>query len=368
MFAKSLCLALLFATRVFGHGQMSRHLVTEDLSMVVVLADAEATEGPYDEEVEDYIYTSDMTAAAKAGSAGVTTDRASVLDAVPLTLTLTVYDLSTADSGYANEFANVDVFLWHTDAAGVYSSVEQARQSKEGTDGQHWLRAYQTTGADGTVTFQTIMPGWYSGRTVHFHVRFRAHDSDSWAATTQFFVADADVDLYEDEDQYTSNSASQTSLASDNIYSGLDSSVRDILTLDLSGGVSSGFTANMEVGLICAECDGVASPTDAPTKAPEASPTTAPQPVPTVAPQVTPTNSPQATTTDAPVATSTDAPVASPTDAPQTGSTDAPVAASTNAPFASSAPTNRRNQGKNNGKNNGGKNPSSGGKLGKRRK
>eukprot|EP00934_Nitzschia_sp_Nitz4_P001364 Nitzschia sp. Nitz4//scaffold376_size14603//3467//4495//NITZ4_008918-RA/size14603-processed-gene-0.0-mRNA-1//1//CDS//3329549652//1364//frame0 len=244
-----LILFALLCRHAAGHGQMSRHLTTEDLSMVVVMADARATEGPYYEQDSDYIYTDDMTTAAVAGTSGVSSDRLSVLNGIPLTLTVTVYDLSTASSGYADEYSDVEVFLWHTDALGVYSDVDQSRQRTEGTSGQYWLRAYQTTGDDGTVTFNTILPGWYTGRAIHYHVRMRSSGSTNWAATSQFFVNDTARSLYESVEPYSNNTQSKQSLTYDNVYKGLSSSVRDMLVLNLQGSVESGFTAEMELGL-----------------------------------------------------------------------------------------------------------------------
>ena len=41
------------------------------------------------------------------------------------------------------------------------------------TNGQTWLRGYQTTDATGLATFTTIVPGWYSGRAIHIHFKVR---------------------------------------------------------------------------------------------------------------------------------------------------------------------------------------------------
>eukprot|EP00934_Nitzschia_sp_Nitz4_P003975 Nitzschia sp. Nitz4//scaffold180_size44305//39152//40087//NITZ4_007243-RA/size44305-processed-gene-0.46-mRNA-1//1//CDS//3329539479//3965//frame0 len=245
----TLVLLAFFSTNVAGHGQMSRHLVTEDLSMVVVMADAETTQGPYYEEDSSYMNTNDLTEAATAGSTGVTEDRDSVLDGVPLELTMTVYDLSTSSEGYAEECGGVEVFLWHCDAIGVYSDVSKASQMTEDTTGQYWLRAYQTTARNGKVTFNTILPGWYTSRSIHYHVRLRYTGSTSWAATTQFLVNDTARSLFESIEPYASDTQQQTDLANDSIYNGLSSDVRDLLVLNMQGSVEAGFTAEMELGL-----------------------------------------------------------------------------------------------------------------------
>ena len=49
--------------------------------------------------------------------------------------------------------------------------------------GQTYLRGYQVSGAKGQVTFKTIYPGFYSGRTVHIHVRVRTFDANNNATT-----------------------------------------------------------------------------------------------------------------------------------------------------------------------------------------
>eukprot|EP00934_Nitzschia_sp_Nitz4_P005527 Nitzschia sp. Nitz4//scaffold73_size107353//50958//52361//NITZ4_004319-RA/size107353-processed-gene-0.25-mRNA-1//-1//CDS//3329557473//5517//frame0 len=329
MFRQALLLLALVSSQVDGHGQMSRHLVTDDLSMVVVMADATTTQGPYYETDEDYINTSDMTAYATAGSPGVTEDRSTVLDGIPLELSITVYDLSTSSSGYANECGGVEVFLWHTDAAGVYSDVDQSRQRTEGTTGQNWLRAYQTTGQNGKVTFNTILPGWYTGRAIHYHVRLRYTGSNSWAATSQFLVDDSTLNLYETVSPYSSNNQQQTSLSRDNIYTGLSSSVRELLVLQLEGSVETGYTAEMELGLgstgssaLCSEYASTPAPVTATTSSPTAEPTSAPTSAPTVTGML-PTVLPS---TDLPTSTLTVSPTMSPSALPTTaGPTSTPT-------------------------------------------
>jgi protocatechuate 3,4-dioxygenase beta subunit len=105
----------------------------------------------------------------------------------PLALTLTVVDTRCASV----RDAKVDV--WHCDAAGVYGGIgNSAGGGPGGGPGSGgpggggggadfgaahrgtpdtWLQGYQTTGADGTVHFTTIYPGWYPGRAVHIHMK-----------------------------------------------------------------------------------------------------------------------------------------------------------------------------------------------------
>ncbi|MGE0024179.1 MAG: intradiol ring-cleavage dioxygenase [Hyphomicrobium sp.] len=86
---------------------------------------------------------------------------------VPLKLHLQVADGATC---LPIEGARVDV--WHCDATGQYSGYD--RQGDDGstsTKGEKFLRGTQTTGATGEVTFDTIYPGWYRGRTTHIHFK-----------------------------------------------------------------------------------------------------------------------------------------------------------------------------------------------------
>jgi protocatechuate 3,4-dioxygenase beta subunit len=62
--------------------------------------------------------------------------------------------------------AAVDV--WQANAPGQYSGY-----ANQGTQGQTWLRGIQFTDANGMVSFDTIYPGWYPGRTTHVHVKVR---------------------------------------------------------------------------------------------------------------------------------------------------------------------------------------------------
>jgi protocatechuate 3,4-dioxygenase beta subunit len=117
-------------------------------------------------------------------------DGSSTQSGVPLTLTVTVVDTEKSCAPYAN--AQVDI--WQCNAAGVYSDI-----SAENTSSETWLRGYQLTDARGQVTFTTIVPGWYSGRTNHIHLRVRSTYSDvsstsDGANTTQLFFAQTLID------------------------------------------------------------------------------------------------------------------------------------------------------------------------------
>lgn len=134
------------------------------------------TEGPY--FVDTALERSDIRVDPATGrvSAGV-----------PLALRFVLSRVS-ADGGCAIlPAAQVDV--WHCDALGVYSDVEDRRSN---TRGQQFLRGYQISDRDGVVRFTTIYPGWYPGRAVHVHFKVRVPGEQGVTDefTSQLYFAD----------------------------------------------------------------------------------------------------------------------------------------------------------------------------------
>jgi protocatechuate 3,4-dioxygenase beta subunit len=94
------------------------------------------------------------------------------------------------------------VSVWHCNAQGEYSgylfndpnkfpdldTVNELGHVQE-RDAERWLRGAQTTDANGKVTFQTIVPGWYTPRAAHIHVR--VYLSDKTMLTTQLYFPQA---------------------------------------------------------------------------------------------------------------------------------------------------------------------------------
>lgn len=115
----------------------------------------EVTEGPY--YLAQELVRSDITEG---------------LPGVPVTLKIGVTDVTACAP-----LANAAVDIWHCDAQGYYSGIsgENPGGGGEPTTDQNltttFLRGVQTTDADGFVQFQTIFPGWYTGRTVHIHMK-----------------------------------------------------------------------------------------------------------------------------------------------------------------------------------------------------
>src|SRR4030081_2975205 len=96
---------------------------------------------------------------------------------LPLVFFISLQNLSN-NSG-CSPLAGAYVDIWHCDVKGIYSDEPTYNPGggtgNVNTSGQKFLRGYQITDSNGQVQFTTIFPGWYSGRTIHIHVRVRTY-------------------------------------------------------------------------------------------------------------------------------------------------------------------------------------------------
>jgi protocatechuate 3,4-dioxygenase beta subunit len=157
---------------------------------------------------------------------------------LPLTLEFAV---QASSAGACTPLQGAQVDIWHCDASGLYSEVGS-------TAGQNFLRGYQVTDSSGIARFTTIYPGWYSGRAVHIHVKVRLFDASNnttTEATTQVFFDDAVTDsVYANVSPYSSRPNRDTRNSADGIYGN-----QTVLLLALEGGNSSGYAANISLGV-----------------------------------------------------------------------------------------------------------------------
>jgi len=151
------------------------------------------------------------------------------LPGVPLALRLTVVSASTCKpvSG-----AKVDV--WHASALGVYSGV----QGNTGT----FMRGVQPTNARGVALFETVYPGWYTGRAVHIHVK--VHLGGNVVHTGQLFFPDTLTDRVYRRSPYRTRPARDTRNATDAIFRNGGS--RSMLKVARSG---SGYVGAIVLGV-----------------------------------------------------------------------------------------------------------------------
>jgi protocatechuate 3,4-dioxygenase beta subunit len=170
-------------------------------------------------------------------------DGSDVQTGIPLTLNVYVYDAEKSCAPV--EGSQVDI--WHCNADGVYSDI-----ASEGTSADSYLRGYQITDATGLVTFQTIIPGWYQGRTTHIHLRVRSSYSEASSTsdgsnTTQLFFPQALVDTLDTTvSPYSGEGKNPTTNAGDHVYNG---ETDGQILLSPTGDTSSGYTATCSVYL-----------------------------------------------------------------------------------------------------------------------
>lgn len=152
------------------------------ISSDVCLLQPELTEGPF--YVDPQLIRSDITE-----------DR----PGLPMQMRLQVVDAVCTPV----EGARVD--LWHCDAQGAYSGVDN-RGGGPDTTGQTFLRGTQMTDATGVAGFQTIFPGWYPGRTTHMH--YMVYLDDKTVLTSQVFFGEAvNQAIYDDHESYVRDTA-----------------------------------------------------------------------------------------------------------------------------------------------------------------
>ncbi|NEA62768.1 intradiol ring-cleavage dioxygenase [Streptomyces sp. SID12488] len=202
---------------------------------------SETTEGPY------YIDADKLRQ-------DITEDK----EGIPLTLSLRVID-----SESCKPIVNAAVDIWHCDALGLYSGYESLSTGggggaptdapsgtptgepptdapsgapsggtggggvhEEPTDDKRYLRGTWKTDRQGRVTFKTVFPGWYRGRTVHIHTK--VHVDGTWTDagyeggttchTGQFFLDEESVLLSATVEPYSTSTTERTTLTEDTIY------------------------------------------------------------------------------------------------------------------------------------------------------
>ncbi|MBQ0847733.1 intradiol ring-cleavage dioxygenase [Streptomyces sp. BH-SS-21] len=152
---------------------------------------------------------------------------------VPLTLRITVQDITESCA----PVAGAAVEIWHCDAWGYYSGYTTANpggsapaESEDGStaDDKTYLRGYQVANANGVVTFETIVPGWYTPRTCHIHVKVHTggekedgtYEGGKVNYTGQLFFDDDIAEQIFELEPYSKHSGTWTKLDDDMVYDG----------------------------------------------------------------------------------------------------------------------------------------------------
>jgi protocatechuate 3,4-dioxygenase beta subunit len=162
----------------------------------------EVTEGPY--FVDEVLKRSDLRIASDG----------SVKEGIPLRL---IFNVSSISSAMCTPLEGVHVDVWHCDALGQYSGVQDAGFAYMD---ETWLRGYQITDKNGVAEFLTIYPGWYSGRAVHIHFKIRTDPTseDGYEFTSQLFFPEELSDQVFTQEPYASKGQRNTFNSSDGIY------------------------------------------------------------------------------------------------------------------------------------------------------
>jgi len=188
-----------------------------------------ATESPY--WVDEMLNRSDVRVDPTDGS---------VRQGVPLTLAINVHEVT---NGNCTALSGAHVDIWHCDAAGTYSD-----EAANGTVGKKYLRGYQITDDNGAVQFISIYPGWYSGRTIHIHVRVRTYSGaqvyDEF--TSQFFFDDTITDSVFTQPPYNTRRTRDTRNANDMVLQGMKNSSTMFLNLTKT---DTGYAATIDLGV-----------------------------------------------------------------------------------------------------------------------
>lgn len=151
---------------------------------------------------------------------------------VPLTLRLRVLDVSTC-----KPIKGAAVDIWHCDAGGVYSGT-----SVQNTENRTFLRGIQRTDTNGVAIFKTVYPGWYTGRTVHIHVK--VYLGGRTVHTGQLFFSDTLTDRVYRRSPYSRRPRRNTRNATDSIFR--NGGRRSLLKLRRSG---RGYVGGIAMGV-----------------------------------------------------------------------------------------------------------------------
>ena len=135
---------------------------------------------------------------------------------IPLVATITIKNTNNSCAALAG--AVVDI--WHCDKDGYYSEYGGSGMQSVNFTSVDFLRGRQTTNADGSVSFTSIFPGWYSGRAPHIHVHVYNASGKSLLVTQIAFPYDIANTVYTTGQSYGyTKGAQDTKNERDNVFS-----------------------------------------------------------------------------------------------------------------------------------------------------
>lgn len=202
----------------------------------------EETNGPYPADgtngvnvlEESGIVRRDLTSSLDGGT---------TVDGVPLSFTFSLTDMVNDNA----PFEGAAVYAWQCDAQGRYSMYT------EGVEDETYLRGIQVADAHGEATFETIVPGCYSGRWTHVHFEVypdidSATDVENAIGTSQVAFPQEMLDEVYQLDTYSGsaqNLAQVGSIENDNVFG----DGHDLQLGTFSGDPSSGYVGSLAVAI-----------------------------------------------------------------------------------------------------------------------
>lgn len=172
------------------------------------------TEGPY--YFDPHLIRADIT----EGRAGA-----------PFQMTITVINMD------CTPIPNVMVDVWHADKDGNYSGYN-------GFVGQTFMRGTLFTNAQGVVVFNTVYPGWYTGRATHIHFKVRL--SATTFVTSQFCFLDSVNNGVYATPLYSGRGPNPMTNAQDGIFG---SAAPQYLVMDVASNGSGGYNGTYSIGI-----------------------------------------------------------------------------------------------------------------------
>ncbi|KAM4062261.1 dioxygenase [Hirsutella rhossiliensis] len=199
-----------------------------------------------------------------------------------------VLDYQVIDVDTCKPVPNVYVEIWHCNSTGVYSGVV-ANGNGNAADQPNlsatFLRGIQETNSEGVVSFESLFPGHYGGRTTHIHVMVHANATlyqnqtlgyETYASHVgQAFFDQSLISGVELLEPYRSNEQALTTNAEDMIlsqeadadgvdplmqYALLGDSVSDGLLAWIAFGINTSFASEVTAASFLYDSGGVENP------------------------------------------------------------------------------------------------------------
>ncbi len=161
---------------------------------------------------------------------------------IPMRVTLRVLDLNNGCAPVSN--ARID--MWQCDKDGYYSGYTNSGYlGTRNATGQTFCRGIQITDSEGEVSFDTVYPGWYSGRVQHIH--FQVFLNTVLTATSQLAFPESLNTAVNSSALYMPHGQNPTKNTNDSVFSDTANTAYQIADVTLAYG--GGYQADLTVGI-----------------------------------------------------------------------------------------------------------------------